>query len=137
MDGHKLWKEYRQEEMPEQNSREAGEKGGGTRQTETNRSLRFLRNGPESGRNTLCGWKSSISAQGLPPEEDGSLCVSQEKAGMITEIFWSSLMVSGEEVELDLDSFDYITYWYSREHYEGVVLLEPLDIRKFTACGKW
>ena len=38
-------------------------------------------------------------------------------------------MVSGEEVELDLDSFDYITYWYSREHYEGVVLLEPLEYK--------
>ena len=39
-------------------------------------------------------------------------------------------MVSGEEVEMDLDSFDYITYWYSREHYEGVVLLEPLEYKE-------
>ena len=32
-----------------------------------------------------------------------------------------------EELQLDLESFDYLPYVYSREHYEKLVLLEPLE----------
>lgn len=33
----------------------------------------------------------------------------------------------GEELMLDLESFDYIPYIYSRQHYENLVFLEPLE----------
>lgn len=37
--------------------------------------------------------------------------------------------VEQEELSLDLDSFDYIAYDYSRKQYENLVLLEPLEYR--------
>lgn len=37
--------------------------------------------------------------------------------------------VEQEELSLDLDSFDYIPYDYSRKQYENLVLLEPLEYR--------
>lgn len=33
----------------------------------------------------------------------------------------------GEEMMLDLESFDYIPYTYSRNYYEKLVFLEPLE----------
>lgn len=36
----------------------------------------------------------------------------------------------GEEMLLDMDSFSYIPYAYSRAHYEKLVLLEPLEYRE-------
>lgn len=33
----------------------------------------------------------------------------------------------GEEMMLDLESFDYIPYTYSRDYYKKLVLLEPLE----------
>lgn len=41
--------------------------------------------------------------------------------------FLRRFAVFGEEVCLDLDQFDYIPYSYSREHYEKLVFLEPLE----------
>ena len=44
--------------------------------------------------------------------------------------FLQNFMVSGEEVETDLDSFDYLPYWYSRTHYDGIVFFEPLEYKE-------
>ena len=41
--------------------------------------------------------------------------------------FLKRYAVSQEELQTDLDSFDYLPYIYSREHYENLVLLEPLE----------
>ena len=39
-------------------------------------------------------------------------------------------MVYREEMDLDPDSFDYNLYWYSRDHYDGVVFMEPLEYKE-------
>ena len=36
----------------------------------------------------------------------------------------------GEELEADMDSFDYLPYYYSRTRYECLLLLEPLEYRE-------
>lgn len=41
--------------------------------------------------------------------------------------FLERFAVSGEELQLDLESFDYIPYTYSRSRYEKLVFLEPLE----------
>lgn len=41
--------------------------------------------------------------------------------------FLRRFFVFGEEVQLDLEQFDYIPYSYSREHYENLVFLEALE----------
>ncbi len=44
--------------------------------------------------------------------------------------FLEEFMVCQEEVELDLDSIDYLPYWYSRNHYRDIVLIEPLEYKE-------
>lgn len=44
--------------------------------------------------------------------------------------FLRQFAVYGEEMSLDMDSFDYIPYWYSRNLYQDIVLLEPLEYRE-------
>ncbi len=44
--------------------------------------------------------------------------------------FLEEFMVCQEEVELDLDSIDYLPYWYSRNHYKDIVLIEPLEYKE-------
>lgn len=44
--------------------------------------------------------------------------------------FLEGFMVCQEEVELDLDSIDYLPYWYSRNHYKDIVLIEPLEYKE-------
>ncbi len=41
--------------------------------------------------------------------------------------FLKRYAVFREEMQLDPDSFDYLPYTYSREHYDKLVLLEPLE----------
>ena len=43
------------------------------------------------------------------------------------QAFLERFMVSGEERILDQENFDPILYHYSRSHYDGPVLLEPLE----------
>ena len=56
--------------------------------------------------------------------------VTDQKDGYDYREFLESFMVCREEVELDLDSFDYLPYWYSRTHYDGLIFLEPLEYRE-------
>lgn len=44
--------------------------------------------------------------------------------------FLRQFAVYNEEIALDLDSFDYIPYWYSRTYYKDVVLMEPLEYQE-------
>lgn len=44
--------------------------------------------------------------------------------------FLKRFAVSQEELSLDMDSFDYIPYDYSRRMYENLVFLEPLEYRE-------
>lgn len=44
--------------------------------------------------------------------------------------FLEGFMVCREEVELDMDSIDYLPYWYSRNHYKDIVLIEPLEYKE-------
>ncbi len=44
--------------------------------------------------------------------------------------FLKQFAVSQEELSLDMDSFDYIPYDYSRRMYENLVFLEPLEYKE-------
>lgn len=115
----------------------AGEKGGGTRQTETNRSLRFLRKWTRIRKEYALRMEEQHQRAGTAAGGGRQSLRLTGKGGYDYRNFLEQFMVSGEEVELDLDSFDYITYWYSREHYEEWFCWNLWNIRKFTACGKW
>lgn len=129
-DEHTLWREYRQEERQAPPAEgEEGERGGfyGDR---TAKSVRFLQKWmkirKEYSRRTDDHHQRAGNQAGT-----GRQAVKLTGRGTYDyRNFLERFMVSGEEVELDLDSFDYITYWYSRNHYDGVVLMEPLEYRE-------
>lgn len=43
--------------------------------------------------------------------------------------FLQRYAVWGEELEPDMDSFDYLPYYYSRSHYDRLLMLEPLEYK--------
>lgn len=55
--------------------------------------------------------------------------VLEKERGYDYRQFLKRFAVEGEELSVDLDSFDYIPYDYSRRMYERLVLLEPLEYR--------
>ncbi len=56
--------------------------------------------------------------------------VLQKERGYDYRQFLKQFAVSQEELSLDMDSFDYIPYDYSRRMYERLVFLEPLEYRE-------
>lgn len=56
--------------------------------------------------------------------------VLQKEKGYDYRQFLKQFAVSQEELSLDMDSFDYIPYDYSRRMYERLVFLEPLEYRE-------
>ena len=56
--------------------------------------------------------------------------VLQKEQGYDYRQFLKQFAVSQEELSLDMDSFDYIPYDYSRRMYERLVFLEPLEYRE-------
>jgi len=56
--------------------------------------------------------------------------VLEKERGYDYRRFLKQFAVSQEELCLDMDSFDYIPYDYSRRMYENLVLLEPLEYRE-------
>lgn len=56
--------------------------------------------------------------------------VLQKEQGYDYRQFLRQFAVSQEELSLDMDSFDYIPYDYSRRMYERLVFLEPLEYRE-------
>lgn len=56
--------------------------------------------------------------------------VLQKEQGYDYRQFLKRFSVSNEEISLDMDSFDYIPYDYSRRMYERLVFLEPLEYRE-------
>lgn len=56
--------------------------------------------------------------------------VLQKERGYDYRQFLKQFAVSQEELALDMDSFDYIPYDYSRKMYERLVFLEPLEYRE-------
>ncbi len=84
-------------------------------------------------------WSRLRQSGGLPQNSPGHRA-GQRPGGETQEIslhprekvydyrrFLERFMISGEELQLDLESFDYIPYTYSRGHYEKLVFLEPLE----------
>ena len=67
---------------------------------------------------------------GLTAGKDSQEVRLRKKEGYDYRRFLEKFMVCQEEVELDLDSFDYLPYWYSRTHYPDIVLLEPLEYKE-------
>lgn len=55
--------------------------------------------------------------------------VLEKERGYDYRQFLKRFAVEGEELAVDMDSFDYIPYDYSRRMYESLVLLEPLEYR--------
>lgn len=56
--------------------------------------------------------------------------VLEKEQGYDYRRFLKQFAVSQEELSLDMDSFDYIPYDYSRRMYENLVFLEPLEYRE-------
>ena len=56
--------------------------------------------------------------------------VLQKEQGYDYRQFLRQFAVSQEELSLDMDSFDYIPYDYSRRMYEKLVFLEPLEYKE-------
>lgn len=56
--------------------------------------------------------------------------VLQKERGYDYRQFLQQFAVTGEERCLDMDSFDYIPYDYSRRMYDRLVLLEPLEYKE-------
>lgn len=56
--------------------------------------------------------------------------VLQKEQGYDYRQFLKQFAVRQEELSLDMDSFDYIPYDYSRRMYERLVFLEPLEYRE-------
>lgn len=59
-----------------------------------------------------------------------SQVVLEKEQGYDYRRFLKQFAVSQEELSLDMDSFDYIPYDYSRRMYENLVFLEPLEYRE-------
>ena len=127
-DDHQLWRKYRKtgREQPEEGGKEGASSG---------------REGLAAGAQFIRKWSRLRKEIGFRP--DGShqkagtaaggtvQSVSlRRKKGYDYRRFLEEFMVCREEVELDLDSFDYLPYWYSRTHYQGIVFLEPLEYRE-------
>ncbi|MBR5510375.1 MAG: hypothetical protein IKV59_10010, partial [Lachnospiraceae bacterium] len=85
-------------------------------------------------------WRSAFEQLELRSEEHkkqagGSAGVQAEKVVLEKERgydyrqFLKQFAVCQEELSLDMDSFDYIPYDYSRRMYENLVFLEPLEYR--------
>lgn len=129
-DEHILWGQYRREEHFAGESREEGEEGPGGPRDETKKRLRFLRKWTKIRKEYSRRMDESHERAGVLAGEGRQAVRIAGTAGYDYRNFLERFMVSGEEVELDLDSFDYITYWYSRQHYQGIVLLEPLEYKE-------
>lgn len=56
--------------------------------------------------------------------------ILQKERGYDYRRFLKQFAVDQEELSLDMDSFDYIPYNYSRQMYERLVFLEPLEYRE-------
>ena len=85
-------------------------------------------------------WRSAFEQLELRSEEHkkqagGSAGMQTEKVilekerGYDYRQFLKQFAVCQEELTLDMDSFDYIPYDYSRRMYENLVFLEPLEYR--------
>ena len=64
---------------------------------------------------------------GLKPGSRMERIELQKQAKYDFRAYLRRLTVSGEEMQLDLDSFDYIYYLYGLQHYKNMPLIEPLE----------
>lgn len=62
--------------------------------------------------------------------EQSQAIVLEKEQGYDYRRFLKQFAVSREELCLDIDSFDYIPYDYSRKMYERLVFLEPLEYKE-------
>lgn len=67
----------------------------------------------------------------------GEQIVLQKEQGYDYRRFLKQFMVSREELSLDMDSFDYIPYDYSRRMYEKLVFLEPLEYQEMQRLSEF
>lgn len=127
IDDHCKWSVYRpkQDEDYKQDSQSNGEGQAGTGdgkafmdQWERLRKEWNPQMGEEHNR---AGNQSGVNIQKTP---------IKQKKEFDYRHFLEGFMVCQEEVELDLDSIDYLPYWYSRNHYKDIVLIEPLEYKE-------
>ena len=129
VDDHRLWKKFRKKEKkpPEDSGKESGASSGRAGVSE---SIRFVRKWNRLRKET--GFRPDGSHQKAGTAAGGAaeqVSVRRRK-GYDYRRFLERFMICREEVEVDLDSFDYLPYWYSRTHYQGIVFLEPLEYRE-------
>ena len=130
LDDHKLWNQYRKPE--EEDNKPAGEGCEGTEggRERLSRSRKFLKTWNRIRKEWSPRMDDRHQKAGLSAGKGVQEVSVRKKQNYDYRRFLEEFMVCQEEVELDLDSFDFLPYWYSRTHYEGIVLLEPLEYKE-------
>ena len=128
VDSHMLWRDYHIREQEYSASGSEGEGGGGS--GSIGKALEFAVKWKKIQEETQLVFGNAGNSAGTTPgggEQEVTLIKKQEYD---YKTFLQDFMVCQEEVELDLDSFDYLPYCYSREHYDGMLIIEPLEYKE-------
>ena len=128
IDDHRLWRKYRKKEerLPEGREQKGAPSGGEGQSDSVQFVRKWNRLRKEMGLRTDSSHQKAGTAAGGAVQE----VAVRRKKGYDYRRFLEEFMVCREEVELDLENFDYLPYWYSRTHYRGIVFLEPLEYRE-------
>ena len=128
VDSHMLWSGYHIREQKTAASGGEGEGGGGS--GNIGKALEFAVKWKKIKEETHLVFGNGGNSAGTAPgagEQEVALIKKQEYD---YKTFLQDFMTFQEEVELDLDSFDYLPYCYSREHYDGMLIIEPLEYKE-------
>ncbi|MBR6230553.1 MAG: hypothetical protein IKR00_01290 [Lachnospiraceae bacterium] len=128
VDSHLLWSDFHIREQQSASSGGEGEGGGGS--GSIGKALEFAVKWKKIKEETQLVFGNGGNSAGTAPgagEQEVALIKKQEYD---YKTFLQDFMTFQEEVELDLDSFDYLPYCYSREHYDGMLIIEPLEYKE-------
>lgn len=130
IDDHRLWRQYRRTERPEDQPEGEGCEGTAESRRRISRSGQFLRTWNRIRREWSPRMDDRRQKAGTSAGRGVQEVILRKRKEYDYRHFLEDFMVCQEEVELDLDSFDFLPYWYSRTHYQGIILLEPLEYRE-------
>lgn len=88
---------------------------------------RMLRQWAQAANDSKGSTKSAVPRFGLMPGSRQDRMEKKEEGQYDFGRYLKRFSVTGEEMQLDTDSFDYIPYHYGMEHYGNLPFLEPLE----------
>ncbi len=88
---------------------------------------RMLRRWAQAANDSKGSAKSAVPRFGLMPGSRQDRMEKKEEGQYDFGRYLKRFSVTGEEMQLDTDSFDYIPYHYGMEHYGNLPFLEPLE----------